>query len=548
MENFNQYPVGIERVLTASEFMLFTVMYNQWRLMRNENDYYFRSLEDLTNDCTLSCATIKRALKVLKDKGIFNSVSGSKKLGHANEYRFNIEVILSLINDNLKSSNCSNKKLKLSHHKEIKTKEKTKVKYIYHTGISSNENESNKIKNNLNMMQDQTNNISMENKVKINSNVNEMKNMKVVNEKSNSVANGMNDNEKNNNNLSSDPVNISDTSNFEISENEGIEVVNEKSNNVANGMNDNDTMKENYSHNISVDNDIKTVQSTTQQFSVSTKNINLKGSAAVGGGAENLRNGAGSVILSEVKQLPTATEKSDNTAPSYSNTEYNSGIDMFYLQHGITREEYDEAQRSFFKSSWRSLPCKFNGQTLTMSKVFDKLNEKDKDGKQPREANTYFFIVERLERYAQHYLNHGQMNQADFDEYDKVITALSTPYFAYWKKVFENRMPNKMNPSEVSMWQLLGCPQPSKNAVEATETVKVEQLPTATEKTQNTAPSYSNTVTLPSLKELYKMSVAEAEQIIYNFAANNTNIPLKDKVYFNDNICGAFGISPQYAI
>ena len=544
MENFNQYPVGIERVLTASEFMLFTVMYNQWRLMKNENDYYFRSLEDLTNDCTLSCATIKRALKVLKDKGIFNSVSGSKKLGHANEYRFNIEVILSLINDNLKSSNCSNKKLKLSHHKEIKNKEKTKVKYIYNTGISSNENESNKIKNNLNMIQDQTNNISMENKVKINSN--EMKDMKVVNEKSNNVANVMNDNEKNNNNLSSVPVNISDTSNFEISENEGIEVVNEKSNNVANVMNGTDTLKENYSHNISVDNDIKTVQSTTQQFSVSTKNINLKGTAAVG--AENLRNGAGSVNSSTVDNYTTSTEKMQNTAPSYSNTAYNGEIDIFYLQHGITREEYEEAQRSFIKTSWRSLPCKFNGQTLTMSKVLDKLNEKDKDGKQPREANTYFFIVERLERYAQHYLKHGQMNQADFDDYNKVVTALSTPYFAYWKKVFENRMPNKMNPSEISMWKLLGCPQPSKNAVEATEKVKVEQLPTATEKTQNTAPSYSNTVTLPSLKELYKMSVAEAEQIIYNFAANNTNIPLKDKVYFNENICGAFGISPQYAI
>ncbi len=545
MENFNQYPVGIERVLTASEFMLFCTMYNQWRLMRNENDYYFRSLEDLTNDCTLSCATIKRALKVLKDKGIFNSVSGSKKLGHANEYRFNLEVILSLINNNLKSSNCSNKKLKLSHHKEIKTKENN-VKYIHISGISSNEDESNKIKNNLNMIQEQTNNISMENKVKINSNVNEMKDIKVVNEKSNNVANVMNDNEKNNNNLSSDPVNILDTSNFEISENEGIEVVNVKSNNVANEMND--TMKDNYSHNISVDNDIKTVQSTTQQFSVSTKNINLKGSAAVGGSAENLRNGAGSVITSEVEQLPTATEKTQNMQPSYSNTEYNGGIDMFYLQHGITREEYEEAQRSFFKSSWRSLPCKLNGQTLTMSKVLDKLNEKDKDGKQPREANTYFFIVERLERYAQHYKNHGQMSQADFNEYDKVVTALSTPYFAYWKKVFENRMPNKMNPSEVSMWHLLGCPQPSKNAVEATEKAKVEQLPTATEKTQNTAPSYSNTVTLPSLKELYNMSVADAEQTIFDFAANNTNIPLKDKVYFNENICGAFGISPLYVI
>lgn len=503
MENFNQYPVGIERVLTASEFMLFCTMYNQWRLMKDEKEYYFRSFEDLSDDCTLSLRSIKTIVKEFKNKGILESVAGSKKKGHANEYRFNLSAIFALIHndsDEIKVQNMSNKSANSAHHKEIKTKENN-VKYIHISGISSNEDESNKIKNNLNMIHEQTNNISMENKVKINSNVNEMKDMKVVNVKSNNVANGMND-----------------------------------------------TMKDNYSHNISVDNDIKTVQSTTQQFSVSTKNINLKGSAAVGGSAENLRNGAGSVITSEVEQLPTATEKTQNMQPSYSNTEYNGGIDMFYLQHGITREEYEEAQRSFFKSSWRSLPCKLNGQTLTMSKVLDKLNEKDKDGKQPREANTYFFIVERLERYAQHYKNHGQMSQADFNEYDKVITALSTPYFAYWKKVFENRMPNKMNPSEISMWKLLGCPQPSKNAVEATEKAKVEQHPTATEKTQNRAPSYSNTVTLPSLKELYKMSVADAEQTIFDFAANNTNIPLKDKVYFNENICGAFGISPQYVI
>ena len=96
MEKFNQYPVGIERVLTASEFTLFTVMYNQWRLTKNENDYYFRSLEDLTNDCPLSCTTIKRYLKSLKDKGILESVAGCKKLGGANGYRFNMEAITKL--------------------------------------------------------------------------------------------------------------------------------------------------------------------------------------------------------------------------------------------------------------------------------------------------------------------------------------------------------------------------------------------------------------------------------------------------------------------
>lgn len=463
MENFNQYPVGMERVLTASEFMLFCTMYNQWRLMKNEKEYYFRSFEDLSDDCTLSLRSIKTIVKEFKNKGILESVAGSKKKGHANEYRFNLSAIFALIHndsDEIKVQNMSNKSANSAHHKEIKTKENN-VKYIHISGISSNE----------------------------------------------------------------------------------------ESNSVANVMNGTDTLKENYLHNISVDNDIKTVQSTTQQFSVSTKNINLKGTAAVGGGsAENLRNGAGSVISSTMDNYATSTEKSDNTAHSYSNTASNGEADMFYFQHGITREEYDEAQRSFFKSSWRSLPCKLNGQTLTMSKVLDKLNEKNKDGKQPREANTYFFIIERLERYAQHYLKNGQMSQADFNEYDKVVTALSTPYFAYWKKVFENRMPNKMNQSEISMWKLLGCPQPSKNTVEATEKAKVSQHPTTAEKTQNTAPSYSNTVTLPSLKELYKMSVADAEQTIFDFAANNTNIPLKNKVYFNENICGAFGISPQYVI
>lgn len=89
-------PAGMEKVLTTSEFMLFAVMFDQWRLMKNENDYYFRSLEDLTNDCTLSCSTIKRALKVLKDKGVLESVAGCKKLGGANGYRFNMEAMTKL--------------------------------------------------------------------------------------------------------------------------------------------------------------------------------------------------------------------------------------------------------------------------------------------------------------------------------------------------------------------------------------------------------------------------------------------------------------------
>lgn len=93
-------PVGIEKVLTASEFILFYTMFNQWRLMKNENDYYFRSLEDLSNDCTLSLRSIKTIVKSFKNKGILECIAGCKKLGGANGYRFNMETITKLTNEN----------------------------------------------------------------------------------------------------------------------------------------------------------------------------------------------------------------------------------------------------------------------------------------------------------------------------------------------------------------------------------------------------------------------------------------------------------------
>ena len=94
-------PVGIEKVLTASEFMLFCVMYNQWRLMKNkESGYYFRSLEDLSNDCTLSIGSVKAIVKGFKNKGILECIADCKKLGVTNGYRFNMEAITKLINEN----------------------------------------------------------------------------------------------------------------------------------------------------------------------------------------------------------------------------------------------------------------------------------------------------------------------------------------------------------------------------------------------------------------------------------------------------------------
>ena len=128
---------------------------------------------------------------------------------------------------------------------------------------------------------------------------------------------------------------------------------------------------------------------------------------------------------------------------------------MFYAQYGCTREEYAEAQRSFHKSNWRSLPCKFKGQELTMSKVIDKFNEEYEEGKKPIETNTYFFIYDTLEKYAQHYERIGKMSQADTDDYLDMIRKKSGRYFDYWKKAFENRRPYEARPSEKRMYDLL---------------------------------------------------------------------------------------------
>lgn len=104
MEENNEislYPVGIQKVLTASEFMLFCTMYNQWRLMKNkESGYYFRSLEDLSNDCPLSIRNIKAIVKGFKTKGILECIAGCKKFGGSNGYRFNMEAVTKLINEN----------------------------------------------------------------------------------------------------------------------------------------------------------------------------------------------------------------------------------------------------------------------------------------------------------------------------------------------------------------------------------------------------------------------------------------------------------------
>ena len=167
------------------------------------------------------------------------------------------------------------------------------------------------------------------------------------------------------------------------------------------------------------------------------------------------KNSISDAKTSTVNNYTTRTEIMQNTAPSYSDTASNTEYDMFYLQNGVTREEYEEMKRASFKSAWRCLDCKFGGKRLTIDRVIDKLNEPDKYGKMPHEANTYFFIVERLYACADRHVKEGKMNDTEFQEFQNAILSKSGRYFAWWTKRFNDRKPNKNNPNEMKMFDLL---------------------------------------------------------------------------------------------
>ena len=167
------------------------------------------------------------------------------------------------------------------------------------------------------------------------------------------------------------------------------------------------------------------------------------------------KNGISDAKTSTVDNHTASTEIMQNTAPSYSRTASNTEYDMFYLLNGVTREEYEEMKRASFKSAWRCLDCKFGGKRLTIDRVLDKLNEPNRDGKSPKETNTYFFITNKLYVYADRYVKEGKMNESDFNEFENAVTSASKRYFHYWKKIFENRRPYDSRPTEKLMYDIL---------------------------------------------------------------------------------------------
>lgn len=126
--NYVQLP-KIYSYLTGNEFKVFTVIYDEWTMMKNENGWFYRSQKLLSEDSGLPLRTLQRTLKKLIEKGVilttfYNDGVKMATYNKANEYKINLEVIYKLCKKGVKmtTEGCQNG----APSKDIKTKE---IKY-----------------------------------------------------------------------------------------------------------------------------------------------------------------------------------------------------------------------------------------------------------------------------------------------------------------------------------------------------------------------------------------------------------------------------------
>lgn len=97
---FFQTPKVLKK-LDPSEWVLFTVLFDEWQMMKNEEGWFFRSEDVLSEDTGLSTSTIYRKTKSLEEKGLIlvkrhsDGKTKSKKY-KSNDYKINIETVISL--------------------------------------------------------------------------------------------------------------------------------------------------------------------------------------------------------------------------------------------------------------------------------------------------------------------------------------------------------------------------------------------------------------------------------------------------------------------
>ena len=119
---FFQTPKVLKK-LDPYEWVLFTVLFDEWQMMKNEEGWFFRSEDVLSEDTGLSSATIYRKTKSLEEKGLIlvkrhsDGKTKSKKY-KSNDYKINIETVISLAP--IESHHRENE----SHHRENESHQK----------------------------------------------------------------------------------------------------------------------------------------------------------------------------------------------------------------------------------------------------------------------------------------------------------------------------------------------------------------------------------------------------------------------------------------
>ena len=180
--------------LTGNELKVFTVIFDEWSMMKNEDGWYYRSWKDLRLDTGLSNNGLNNALNGLLSKNLLSKREYPKKEQRSNDYKINLEGVYALANIPTPKKRVTYSQ-KESTSKNIITKEKNKIYNI-------NNKTSEDINPDVEMLQDK----KVNNDLKLND-------MKKENEMSDNGTNVMNDNEQGRSNASeSDTINEMTTS------------------------------------------------------------------------------------------------------------------------------------------------------------------------------------------------------------------------------------------------------------------------------------------------------------------------------------------------
>ena len=112
--------------LTGNELKVFTVIFDEWSMMKNEDGWYYRSWKDLCVDCNLASATLKKCIDSLMSKGLLQKMMYPKKEQKSNDYKINIEGVYALANIPTSKTDVGYIKKQSTSNNKI-TKEKNKI-------------------------------------------------------------------------------------------------------------------------------------------------------------------------------------------------------------------------------------------------------------------------------------------------------------------------------------------------------------------------------------------------------------------------------------